>query len=147
MDETTTPIINDPTNEEVAMPMTPKETVEALTRLFEQGIEKEKEDLAKWAAKLDDSPLYAMEWGDAAVNTAARIDVYTKARGIMRWKETYDGKEVTDEMRLERIRKDAMSAVLRITSIPRSTSAMSNLAETYVISEWAKILERLNFDY
>jgi hypothetical protein len=144
MDETTTPNINDPTNEEVAMPMTPKETVEMLTRLFEQGLEKEKEDLTKWAAKLDHNPLYAMEWGDAAVNTAARIDVYERALSIMRWVQTFDEKDVTNRMRIERLHKDATSAVLRITSIPRSTSVMSNLSETYVISEWAKILERLD---
>ena len=128
------------------MGMTNAEIVEKFTALFTDGIEKEKKDLAKWAAKLDTEPLYAMEWGDAAVNTAARIDVYNKARGIMRWKETYDGKEVTDEMRVDRLRKDATANVLRITSIPRSTSAMSNLTETYVVSEWAKILERLHFE-
>lgn len=107
-----------------------------ITKLVAQckkSIESCDANLNEWKDKLDENPIYAMEWGEVAVHTAARRFVHQFIVNA-----APEDVEVKVEDLIEHLDATAMRAMVRGLKAS-STSTMSNLVERNVGEAWAAI--------
>jgi len=106
-------------------------------QMVEKAIESLEETLNKWFREAQESPFHKFCWGDKAVETAAKRKVYLNLLNMMKYVEERQGlsSEVWAEIVAE-IRREALN---RASSPQASTSAMSNLTETYYTAAMAAI--------
>ena len=102
-----------------------------LIRAIDYCLELAGEKLAKFAEDFRENPAYAFDWGDAAVEAAARKKVYSHARRML----SRSDEPVSPQDLLAAYRRDMLTAAQYPT---RSTSPMSNAlkqAELAAIAE------------
>jgi hypothetical protein len=112
--------------------------VEWLRRTIDSNLRSAKDTLDKFAADFAENPLYAFEWGGAAVEAAARRDV------ALIMQRTLDGVDMKPEYAgYDNAIKYATEQALRGARSPHhSTSMLSNYANECKVAAWAEYAVR-----
>lgn len=94
----------------------------------------ERQDFTNWKERLDADPLYALEWGDAAFATAARIKVLRRAVGLL-------ARVGQDDMTFDTVVESHQGKLLELGKFPvQSSSATANLLAQHELSATARLL-------
>lgn len=106
------------------------------------ALDKAEAELTKFKERLEDSPAYAFQWADGAVEAAAIRSVFGHAlKGV----EAENGLNDEDRAKhlLEYYRRQTMTAA---TTVPASSSRLANLLADYERKATARVFERLSND-
>jgi hypothetical protein len=111
--------------------------IKRLIAELDRYISKEERDLVKWMGTLTSHPRYAFEWGDAAFQTAANLEIANHVR-IWAAKAEEDGINLLEDAVRDEMAKEFMR---RASKIGGSTNASHNLMEKFYVEALARFLD------
>lgn len=116
-------------------------TVAHLAHSLSNRLESERAHLAKWRARLDSDPCYAMEWSDATFTTVARIRILEQYQVVR-----VDGDDEKPAIAMAtKIVAELTRNVMREAKHPsRSTSVATNIFNQELMAAQAWLAEHVS---